>query len=86
MEARNMLVWEFNNRILGARDRDLTEWRRTRWLATVILNPHLKKGTRLRPSDLLPLPDDVPLPKMSKERIKADVERKMKVHLKQRQN
>lgn len=29
------------------------EWERTRWLATVFLQPHLKKGTKMKPSDLI---------------------------------
>jgi hypothetical protein len=81
-----MLVWEFNHRMKGLQRRELEEWRRARWLGTLILKPHLKKGNRLKPSDLLPLPDDVPLPRMSKEEIDADVRRKTEIFLKHRQN
>ena len=28
------------------------EWERTRWLATVLMQPHLKKGHKLLPEDL----------------------------------
>ena len=81
-----MLVWEFNQRLKGLKEDNLEEWRRARWLGTLILKPHLKKGTRLKPSDLLPLPDDVPLPRMTEEQIRMDVERKTKIFEKHRQN
>jgi hypothetical protein len=86
MEARDMLVWEFNHRMKGLQKKDLDEWRKLRWIGTLILKPHLKKGNTLKPSDLIPLPDDVPLPRMSREQIQEDVRRKMKIHLKNRQN
>ena len=86
MQARSMLVWEFNHRLKGIRDRELEDWRKARWLGTLVLKPHLKKGTRLKPSDLLPLPDDVPLPRMSREEIDRDVQKKINIHLKARKN
>lgn len=33
-----------------------TSWEQTRWLATVLLQPHAKKGRKLKPSDLLQFP------------------------------
>jgi hypothetical protein len=29
------------------------EWERTRWLATIILSPHAKKGKGIKPTDLI---------------------------------
>lgn len=29
------------------------EWERTRWLATIILSPHTKKGKGIKPTDLI---------------------------------
>lgn len=29
------------------------EWERTRWLATIILSPHAKKGKGVKPKDLI---------------------------------
>lgn len=81
-----MTVWEFNHRVKGVRDRRLDDLRDLRWMVSSLLSPHLKKGTRLRPSDLLPLPDDVAPPKMSAERIKADVENKTRIFFKHRMN
>jgi hypothetical protein len=86
LEARSMLVWEFNQRMLGKRDESLEDWRKLRWIGTLVLKPHLKKGVRLKPSDLLPLPDDIPLPRMSREEIEEDVRVKTEIFLKNRQN
>lgn len=32
------------------------EWERVRWLASVSLAPHAKKGHSIKPGDLLPFP------------------------------
>ena len=29
------------------------EWERTRWLCAVLLQPHRKKGTSIKPTDLI---------------------------------
>lgn len=29
------------------------EWERARWMATVFLQPHMKKGRKIRPKDLM---------------------------------
>ena len=29
------------------------DWERTRWLATIILSPHAKKGKAIKPKDLI---------------------------------
>ena len=81
-----MTVWEFNHRVKGERDRQANEWRRTRWMVGQLLSPHMKKGKALRLTDLMELPGDEPPAKMSPERIKADVERKTRLYLKQRSN
>lgn len=31
-------------------------WERTRWLACALLQPHMRKGKKLRPTDLLRFP------------------------------
>lgn len=33
-------------------------WDQTRWLATFVLQPHMKKGKRLKPTDLAKFPWD----------------------------
>ena len=85
-QARQMTVWEFNHRVRGVRDRRLDQLRDLRWMVGQLLSPHVKKGQTLRVSDLLPLPDDVPLPKMSSDRIKADVDMKQRIFFKHRRN
>jgi hypothetical protein len=36
--------------------RQRAEWERTRWLASVVLQPHAKKGTRIKPEDIAKFP------------------------------
>ena len=36
------------------------EWERTRWLATIFMQPHLRKGRKLRPKDLMQFPWERP--------------------------
>lgn len=36
------------------------EWERTRWLATIFMQPHLKKGRKLRPKELMQFPWEKP--------------------------
>jgi len=31
-------------------------WERTRWLAAIVLQPHAKKGTRIKPTDIAKFP------------------------------
>ncbi len=36
--------------------RERMEWERTRWLGSMIMQPHLKKGRKLQPKDLMQFP------------------------------
>ena len=36
----------------------ICEWERTRTLASILISPHLKKGRRITPKQLIPLPWD----------------------------
>ena len=36
--------------------RQQAEWERTRWLATLMLSPHTKKGHSIKPQDLVIFP------------------------------
>lgn len=36
--------------------RERGDWERTRWLATILLQPHMKKGKELKPTDLAQFP------------------------------
>lgn len=38
--------------------REQQQWERTRWLAAVVLQPHAKKGTRIKPTDIAKFPWD----------------------------
>lgn len=73
-----MLVWEFNQHIEAYKKNEQDEWHKVRVLGTFILRPHLKKGSRLKPSDLIPLPDDVKqVRSMDDRRAESDIERKL---------
>ena len=37
------------------REKELREWERASWIACQLLQPHLKKGKTLKPSDLINL-------------------------------
>ena len=36
--------------------RQRSDWERTRWLAAIVLQPHAKKGTRIKPEDIAKFP------------------------------
>ena len=36
--------------------KDQGEWTRTRWLACILMQPHLRKGRKLKPKDLAVFP------------------------------
>jgi hypothetical protein len=42
-------------------------WEQTRWLGAIILQPHMKKGKTIKPSDLIALPWDKKETKASDE-------------------
>lgn len=55
-----MTLDEFNNAVTGWNKhqemRERGEWERTRWLGVLVLQPHLKKGRKLKPKDLAVFP------------------------------
>ena len=50
------------------------EWERTRWLATVLIQPHAKKGRRIKPEDLVQFEWERPEQKVEydEERVKRN--------------
>ena len=46
------------------------EWERTRWLATIFMQPHLKKGRKLRPKELMQFPWEKP--KRNKDNLSTE--------------
>lgn len=85
-ELRNMTTYEFSQLVRAYDRRQEMDWHRIRVLASIIIQPHMKKGRRIRPQDLIPLPSDVKEPKrqMSKDQVDADVDRKIKLFKKTR--
>lgn len=74
-------MWEYHMRLDGFKRSEDRAWYKIGALAALMLSPYSKK--KLQPEDLLNL--DGKKRKMSKERIKADVENKMKAYRKHKQ-
>ena len=60
MNPDDMAIYEpeyFRIKLEGLREAQTqdfrNEWERTRWLATIILSPHAKKGKGIKPKDLI---------------------------------
>ena len=60
MNPDDMAIYEpeyFRIKLDGLREAQTqdfrNEWERTRWLATIILSPHAKKGKGIKPKDLI---------------------------------
>ena len=49
--------------------RERHQWERQRWLATVLLQPHTKKGTSLKPTDIVKFPWDKKAKKNSDNKL-----------------
>lgn len=56
----DMTAAEFSAAVRGFRRKQewlqQQEWERSRWLATLMMQPHLKKGSKLKPTDLVVFP------------------------------
>lgn len=74
---------EFNAAVKGFNEREefreRGEWERIRWLGTLTLQPHLRKGRKLKPKDLAVFPWEVePKPKnyrkMSKQELFDEIQ------------
>jgi hypothetical protein len=56
----DMTVDEFGAAVRGFRRKQewqqQQEWERSRWVATILMQPHLKKGHRIKPADLAVFP------------------------------
>lgn len=86
MEARSMLVYEYNHRVKGFSDREEQMWHKIRVHASILLMPQVKKGKSLRPQDLIKLPSDIKEPSITRERMIADMEAKTRLFLKYHRN
>ena len=55
-------------------NRDRREWERVRWLATITLQPHAKKGRKIKPQDLayFPWEHEEPAQEFSRERTERN--------------
>lgn len=71
---------DINNRIKGFFEleqyRQQREWERSRWIATVLLSPNVKKGKTLKPKDLVEFEWEKPKSKPSKQLTEEDKKQK----------
>lgn len=76
-----MTFEQFHNAVEGRREveemHQRCEWERVRWQTCVLLQPNIKKGTKLTPQNLLPLAWDKKelSPAPTSDEIKASLER-----------
>lgn len=50
-------------------------WEQTRWIAAVLLQPHMKKGKRMKPTDLVKFPwEEKPKTKQTKKEIQHEID------------
>lgn len=56
-------------------DFERSQWEQTRWLGYVVLQPHLKKGSNMKPSDLMKFPWENKPKQADPEREKRRAER-----------
>ena len=50
-------------------------WEQTRWIAAVLLQPHMKKGKRMKPTDLVKFPwEESKKTKQTKEEIQHKID------------
>lgn len=47
---RQKAFWEAHN------EKERTSWEQTRWLASILISPHIKKGRNIKPQDLMRFP------------------------------
>lgn len=81
-ELYSTSLYDFNAMSEAFELEDSKMWHKVRVLASIVTQPHLKKG--IRPQDLIPLPNDIKAPTMSKEQVEKDVEAKTKIFLNRR--
>lgn len=77
-ETRSLTVYELNHRAQGLKRKQEHQWQQTASIMTAILQPHSKK--KVRPKDFMPEAFRHLAPKMSPERIREDVKRKVNVY------
>lgn len=53
-------------------------WERARTIAAILIQPHVKKGTKVRPQQLISLPWDKPHPRQETEARKLTSDEKRK--------
>jgi hypothetical protein len=58
-------------------------WEQTRWLATLFLQPHMKKGKKLKPTDLAKFPwEEKKKTKQTKKEIQHEIDYTLELYKK----
>ena len=69
-------MYEINRHFEYSQRQDEKQWHKVRVLASLMMQPHLKKGKSIRPQDLIPLPNDIKKPRISEDDMIADIHKK----------
>lgn len=83
-ELRSLTIFELNHKMAAWQRQEDRTARKFRKVAYSAIAPYLEKRTREK--DFWPLPTDSVHPKMSKDRIKEDVNRKLRAYAKAHTN
>lgn len=70
-----MELWEFHARMDGFQRMQEEEYNKIRLTCSILLQAHMKKGKRLKPSDIFTLPSEkAKKSKVSKEELKESLD------------
>lgn len=70
-----MELWEFHARMDGFQRMQEEEYNQIRLTCSILLQAHIKKGKKLKPSDIFTLPSEqVKQKKISKEELKESLD------------
>lgn len=69
-------MYEINRHFEYSQIQDEKQWHKVRVLASLLMQPHMKKGKSIRPQDLIPLPNDVKRTRMSTDNMVQDIHNK----------
>ena len=69
-------MYEINRHFEYSQIQDEKQWHKVRVLASLLIQPHMKKGKSIRPQDLIPLPNDIKKTHLSEGNMVKDIHNK----------
>lgn len=69
-------MYEINRHFEYSQRQDEKQWHKVRVLASLLMQPHMKKGKSIRPQDLIPLPNDIKRTRISESEMLKDIHKK----------